>query len=113
MYAKAAWRYAWTMSERKQQPASTSRRSAAMRAAKTGIYVTKVGVWSKAKRVDQVKKVAAQRLKEARTGAAVKPSPKSDADKVELPGFVGMLRSGHADLAARAKDIVRGTDTKR
>lgn len=39
-------------------------------------------------------------------------SPEPDSDKVNLPSFVGMLRSGHGGLAARAKEIVRGTDVK-
>lgn len=39
------------------------------------------------------------------------PSDGTEDDllSIELPGFVGMFRGGKADLARRAKDIVRGT----
>lgn len=41
-------------------------------------------------------------------------TPRSDGTEedllsIELPSFVGMFRGGKADLARRAKDIVRGT----
>ncbi|MEV4540431.1 hypothetical protein [Micromonospora echinaurantiaca] len=38
------------------------------------------------------------------------PKSPSRSDQVRMPGFVGMLKDGQRDLAARAKEIVRGSD---
>lgn len=105
------------MPQRKQSSASTSRK--VMRSAKTGFYVTKVTAWSKGKRVDAAARPADQRAIVTMTGAVerqakqvVASSPEIESDKIELPGFVGMLQSGHGGLAAHAKEIVRGTSAK-
>ncbi|MFY1651369.1 hypothetical protein ACN27J_10790 [Solwaraspora sp. WMMB762] len=105
------------MPQRKQPSASTSGK--VVRSAKTAFYVTRVTAWSEGKRVRAARiRAAGQRAADTAEAAqrqdkqVMSSSPEPESDKINLPSFVGMLRSGHGDLAARAKEIVRGTDVK-
>ncbi|MEV0427914.1 hypothetical protein [Micromonospora sp. NPDC050495] len=93
------------MPQRKQASASTARRAVVRYAKKAAVREKSVLLRMKERAVRARAKVS-----ELEKGPS---SPKSTfkSDQVRLPGFVGMLKDGQRDLAARAKDIVRGGHT--
>lgn len=106
MYLRGSGSYPRHMSQRKLPPESTARQAvgrAARGKAEAGdrlvlVYQRTVGR-ARAKAVARIKREPA-------------PKPQGKSEDVQLPKFVGMLRGAPSDLAARAKDIVRGVDDR-
>lgn len=102
MYPALPRSYPCCMPQRRQPSASTARRAVVRYAVKAAAREKSVLLRMKERAIRARAKVY-EREKES-------SSPKSSfkSDQVRLPGFVGMLKDGQRDLAARAKDIVRG-----
>ena len=91
------------MAQRKLPPGSTARR-----VLKSGKKVASSGKTRVTYEVSSLAQTGAKVIDRMKKGAP--PKPAAVPDEVKMPGFVGMLRGGRADLAARAKDVVRGPD---
>ncbi|MFJ1542479.1 hypothetical protein ACIODS_28470 [Micromonospora chalcea] len=92
------------MPQRKLPSGSTARRAvirSTKKAAASGRFLAP-------SKLSSLSKAPAKAIERIKKDPSLKSSSKPD--KVKMPGFVGMLRDGPSDLAARAKDIVRGSD---
>lgn len=102
MYVAVPGSYSYCMPQRKQASASTDRRAVVRYTEKAAAREKSVLLRMK-ERAIRARVKASEREKES-----FPPKSSFKSDQVRMPGFVGMLKDGQRDLAARAKDIVRG-----